>query len=115
KRSRRRHDGRSRAVGAREVPLRRVEVPAAVSEQEAKLGAATGGPVNHDPYAWLEEVEGEAPLAWARERNAHAQAALTSSTRFEEIRAGALQVLDSSEKIPAPMQHGDHLYNFWTD
>lgn len=68
-----------------------------------------------DAYAWLEEVEGDAQLAWVRERNAQADEALTNSQRFEAIRTGALEVLDSSEKIPAVVQHGDHLYNFWTD
>lgn len=68
-----------------------------------------------DPYAWLEEVEGEAQLAWVRERNEQAEEALAGSERFASLRAGSLEVLDSSEKIPTVVQRGDHLYNFWTD
>ncbi|MFC4554553.1 prolyl oligopeptidase family serine peptidase [Georgenia faecalis] len=68
-----------------------------------------------DPHAWLEEVEGTAPLDWVRERNAHATAVLEASPRFAELRAGVLEVLDSTDKIPAVVQRGDHLYNFWTD
>ncbi|WP_127573824.1 prolyl oligopeptidase family serine peptidase [Georgenia faecalis] len=68
-----------------------------------------------DPHAWLEEVEGAAPLDWVRERNAHATAVLEASPRFAELRAGVLEVLDSTDKIPAVVQRGDHLYNFWTD
>ncbi|MHB1289674.1 MAG: S9 family peptidase, partial [Georgenia sp.] len=67
-----------------------------------------------DPFAWLEDVEGEQPLAWVRERNAEAEAALRSP-RFEELRSGILEVLDSAEKIPGVVQRGEHLYNFWTD
>ncbi|WP_448073681.1 prolyl oligopeptidase family serine peptidase [Georgenia yuyongxinii] len=68
-----------------------------------------------DPYAWLEEVEGAESLAWVRERNAEAGAALAASERFEQLRRGILEVLDSTEKIPAVVQRGEHLYNFWTD
>lgn len=67
-----------------------------------------------DRHAWLEDVEGTAPLDWVRDRNAQAVAALTTP-RFEDLRAGTLEVLDSTEKIPAVVQRGDHLYNFWTD
>ena len=68
-----------------------------------------------DRFAWLEDVEGEGPLEWVRARNAHAEESLASSPRFEEIRAATLEILDSTEKIPAVVQRGDHLYNFWTD
>ncbi|WP_319593460.1 hypothetical protein [Georgenia thermotolerans] len=68
-----------------------------------------------DPYGWLEDVEGEEALAWVRARNAEAQAALTTSPRFEELRTGILEVLDSTAKIPGVVQRGEHLYNFWTD
>jgi prolyl oligopeptidase len=68
-----------------------------------------------DTFAWLEDVEGEGPLEWVRARNAHAEENLASSPRFEEIRAATLEILDSTEKIPAVVQRGDHLYNFWTD
>lgn len=67
-----------------------------------------------DPRLWLEDVEGEQALAWVRERNAEAEAALRTP-RFEELRGGILEVLDSAEKIPGVVQRGDHLYNFWTD
>ncbi|MPV36409.1 prolyl oligopeptidase family serine peptidase [Georgenia subflava] len=67
-----------------------------------------------DRYAWLEDVEGDEQLAWVRERNAHAEEVLAGA-RFEEIRRGTLEVLDSTDKIPAVVQRGEFLYNFWTD
>jgi prolyl oligopeptidase len=33
-----------------------------------------------DPYLWLEEVEGEKPLDWVRERNAAAQKEIEAAT-----------------------------------
>ncbi len=68
-----------------------------------------------DPYAWLEDVEGDRPLEWVRERNAHAEDALVASPRFAHLEAEILEVLDSTAKIPAVVQRGAHLYNFWTD
>ncbi|GAA4419315.1 prolyl oligopeptidase family serine peptidase [Georgenia halophila] len=67
-----------------------------------------------DPHAWLEEVEGEEQLAWVRERNAHAESTL-GGARFARMRDQILEVLDSTDKIPAVVQRGKHLYNFWTD
>ncbi|MGM0386651.1 MAG: prolyl oligopeptidase family serine peptidase [Actinomycetota bacterium] len=68
-----------------------------------------------DHFAWLEDVEGEGPLEWVRACNAHAEENLANSPRFEEIRSTTLEILDSTEKIPAVVQRGDRLYNFWTD
>lgn len=67
-----------------------------------------------DPYAWLEDVDGERALTWVRERNAEAVAALTGP-EFEEMRAGILEVLDSDAKIPGVGKAGDLYYNVWRD
>ena len=67
-----------------------------------------------DPYAWLEDVEGDDALAWVRARNAEATGALTGPG-FEELRAGILAVLDSDAKIPAVTKAGDLYYNVWRD
>ncbi|MEE6294626.1 prolyl oligopeptidase family serine peptidase [Georgenia wangjunii] len=87
--------------------------PDAATTTPTAPGAAD--PVPLDTHAWLEDVEGEAQLAWVRERNAHATQALAASERFEEIRSGTLEVLDSTDKIPGVVQRGEFLYNFWTD
>lgn len=67
-----------------------------------------------DPHGWLEDVEGVDQLAWVRERNAHAEAQLRGD-RFDRMRAEIREVLDSTDKIPAVVQRGEYLYNFWTD
>ena len=67
-----------------------------------------------DPYLWLEDVEGEAQLAWARERNDEAMRAL-GTERYRELEADIRAVLDSDERIPEVVQRGEHLYNFWRD
>jgi prolyl oligopeptidase len=68
-----------------------------------------------DPHLWLEEVAGEKPLAWVRERNARCVAALAAADDFKKLEARILSILDSKEKIPFVAQIGDRYYNFWRD
>ena len=68
-----------------------------------------------DPWLWLEEVEGERPLAWVRERNAEALSRLQSDPAYAPLRDAIREVLDSREQIPHVVRRGPHLYNFWRD
>ncbi|MBT2454898.1 MULTISPECIES: prolyl oligopeptidase family protein [unclassified Streptomyces] len=68
-----------------------------------------------DAYLWLEDVEGEATLAWVGERNAETRAALTSDPVFAALRDGLREVLDASDRIPYIARYGGFLYNFWQD
>lgn len=76
--------------------------------------AASQSPEPHDPYVWLEEVDGERALAWVRERNDEAMAAL-GGPELDRVRAEILEVLDSDDRIPVVSQAGGHLYNVWRD
>lgn len=78
-------------------------------------GSAGVGAAEHDPYLWLEEVEGDAQLAWVRERNAVALAELQADPRYPALRARLQTILDSKERIPYVRKHGPYLYNFWRD
>jgi len=68
-----------------------------------------------DPYLWLEDVGGEAALAWVRERNAECLAELAGTEAFTRLEARILSILDSREKIPYVKKIGDRFYNFWRD
>ncbi|MDH5540002.1 MAG: S9 family peptidase, partial [Rhizobacter sp.] len=68
-----------------------------------------------DPYLWLEEVQGERALAWARERNAESQRVLQARPEYAPTRARLLEILNSKERIPAVARRGDWFYNFWQD
>ncbi|HEX3787902.1 MAG TPA: prolyl oligopeptidase family serine peptidase [Pseudonocardiaceae bacterium] len=68
-----------------------------------------------DPYRWLEEVTGEAAMAWVREHNTETLGALTGGARFAELRDANLEVLDSTDRIPYVRRRGEYLYNFWQD
>ncbi|MBL7498455.1 S9 family peptidase [Frankia sp. CNm7] len=68
-----------------------------------------------DPHRWLEDIAGEAALAWVRERNAETFAELTQSADFAALRTQIREVLDADDRIPYPVTRGKHLYNFWRD
>ena len=58
-------------------------------------------------HAWLEEVQGERALAFAKRENAKTEEALgdpTASPTYEKI----LSVLESKEKIPSVSKIGEH-------
>ncbi|WP_313554471.1 prolyl oligopeptidase family serine peptidase [Miniimonas arenae] len=73
------------------------------------------GHEHDDPYLWLEDVEGEAALAWVRERNAEAETSLAATAEFARTERDVLEVLDSTDRIPVVAKAGEHLYNFWRD
>lgn len=68
-----------------------------------------------DPYLWLEPIDGEAAIEWARARNAETAARYAQSPRFQQIQQGILEVLDSDARIPYVYKAGAHVYNFWKD
>jgi prolyl oligopeptidase len=75
----------------------------------------TPTPADPDPYLWLEEVGGERPLAWARERNAASEGELTGRADFNTTRDEVFQILNSRERIPYVQRAGGMVYNLWTD
>jgi len=68
-----------------------------------------------DPHLWLEDVTGEKPLAWVKERNAESLGALAEAGDFRAIEKRLLSILDSKERIPFVTKIGDRFYNFWRD
>lgn len=68
-----------------------------------------------DPYLWLENVTGDEALAWVREHNQPTVDALTTSERFSSLQSGALEVLDTDDRIAYVRRRGEYLYNYWRD
>ena len=75
----------------------------------------TRGDDANDPYQWLEEVLGEKPLAWVKERNAESVGELRRSEQFRTLDHRILEILDSEARIPAIQKIGPYYYNFWRD
>ncbi|MEM1080446.1 MAG: prolyl oligopeptidase family serine peptidase [Pseudomonadota bacterium] len=70
---------------------------------------------DEDPFLWLEEVEGEPALDWAREQNDRSLEQLEAHPAFEPIRQRALEILTSDDRIAYPSLMGGTIYNFWRD
>jgi prolyl oligopeptidase len=87
---------------------------AAVLVAVGSAGSATGQS-NDDAFQWLEDVQGEKALAWAKEHNAKSTAVLEARPEYKPIYTRTLQILDSKEKIPTPELLGETVYNFWRD
>jgi prolyl oligopeptidase len=71
--------------------------------------------MDEDPYLWLEDVTGDAALAWVRERNTETVGELGGSARFATLRGELRRVLDADDRIPYVRRRGRWLYNFWQD
>ncbi len=70
---------------------------------------------DEDPYLWLEEVEGEKALAWAKERSAADTAVIEAVPEFGEFHEKLLEIYNSRDRIPTPGIRGAWVYNFWRD
>jgi prolyl oligopeptidase len=68
-----------------------------------------------DQHQWLEEVLGEKPLAWVKERNAASTAELTANPLFPQLNERILKILDSTARIPLISKAGPFYYNLWRD
>ena len=79
------------------------------------VGPAAAETMNNDPYLWLEEVEGENALDWARGHSDKALGDMEADPGFIKLRDDVLAILESDERIPYVNKLGDHVYNFWRD
>jgi prolyl oligopeptidase len=82
--------------------------------QRAADAPGIPGP-EQDPHIWLEEARSDEALAWVNAENARTLAALESDPRFVELKAEALAIFDSEDRIPFVSFRPDGLYNFWQD
>jgi prolyl oligopeptidase len=71
--------------------------------------------VGDDPFLWLEEVQDEKALDWARAQNRLSDDALTTLPVYTELRVRFLEVLNDREKLIYPGVVGDMSYNLWQD
>ncbi|WP_308124207.1 prolyl oligopeptidase family serine peptidase [Mycolicibacterium xanthum] len=86
----------------------------APSDTENQTDTGTQADTGSDPHLWLEDVTGDDALAWVRRHNEPTIAELAGE-RFEQMRAEALEVLDTDSRIPYVRRRGEYLYNFWRD
>jgi prolyl oligopeptidase len=89
-------------------------VTGANAQNPSDTAPGVPGP-EEDPFIWLEEARSEQALDWVRAENERTLAALESDPRFEALKAEALAIFDSEDRIPFVSFRPDGLYNFWQD
>jgi len=72
-------------------------------------------PPADDPFTWLEEIQSERALAWARNENTRTLSELQGDARYQANYDRALEILQARDRIPAVTMRHDGLYNFWQD
>ncbi len=70
---------------------------------------------DEDPFIWLEEARSERALDWVGKENQRTIAHMTADPRFAQLKADALTIYDSEDRIPYVSIRPDGLYNFWQD
>lgn len=70
---------------------------------------------DQDPYIWLEEARSDEALAWVTSENERTLGVLEADPRFDTLKAEALAIFDSEDRIPFVSFRPDGVYNFWQD
>ncbi|PKP97197.1 MAG: S9 family peptidase, partial [Alphaproteobacteria bacterium HGW-Alphaproteobacteria-15] len=81
--------------------------------QETPVTGVTGP--EQDPHIWLEEARSPEALEWVAKENTRTLAAFEADPRFAQLKAEALAIFDSEDRIPFVSFRPDGLYNFWQD
>lgn len=81
----------------------------------AICSAMTGVWAEDDPYLWLEEIEDERALDWARQHNERSLAYLESLDTFQPFFERNLEIYNSDERIFEPTIRGNYIYNLGRD
>ena len=71
--------------------------------------------VSADKYQWLEDVTGERSMAWVKAENERSAKVLENDPRYPILKAAALKVLESPDRLPTPSLNGNDVYNTWQD
>jgi prolyl oligopeptidase len=69
-----------------------------------------------DPFAYMEEIEGDQALAFARAENARSLPVLQGDARYNDLYAKALAIVTAKDRIATVSFAGDGtLHNYWQD
>ena len=68
-----------------------------------------------EKYLWLEDVSSPRAMDWVKAENERTAKILEADPRFAEMKATALNVLESPDRLPIPDLHGEMVYNIWQD
>ena len=79
------------------------------------LASTAPTPVNDDDFLYLEEVQGERAMAFARAHDAVSERVLGADPGFGVLEERLRSIYSSKDKIPSPSVAHGSIRNFWTD
>ncbi|MCB0406839.1 MAG: S9 family peptidase, partial [Bdellovibrionales bacterium] len=68
-----------------------------------------------DNHLWLEDIEGDASISWAKKQNEQTLSYVSKDDRYEPLKKQMTKILTSKDRIPNPSYFGGYVYNFWQD
>jgi prolyl oligopeptidase len=68
-----------------------------------------------DNYAWLEDIHGDRSMEWVKTHNEASAKILEADPHYAELKAAALKVLESPDRIAVPVFRDGTIYNTWQD
>lgn len=68
-----------------------------------------------EKYQWLEDVSSARSMDWVKAENARSAAILEADPRYAAMKAEALKILESPDRLAYPDLRGDMVYNTWQD
>ncbi|MCA3719785.1 prolyl oligopeptidase family serine peptidase, partial [Phenylobacterium sp.] len=69
-----------------------------------------------DPFTWMEEIEGERALTWAKAENARSLPRLQNDPRYAGLYAEAQAIATAPDRIPGiAFAGGERIRDFWQD
>ena len=103
--------------GATESGARMLPNPGPAPSAEPAASAAAPRPPEpkNEDFLYLEDVNGEKALDFARAHNIVSEGALTADPGFRALEAQLFSIYSSKARIPGPSLQNESLRNFWTD
>ena len=97
-------------VGSSLVMAAGEPVPAANGQ-----GSAAAPAEADDPFAWLEDVNGDRAMDWVRAENGKTLGVLEKDPRFPDLFKKALSITEAHDRIAYPAFRHRQIFNFWQD
>jgi prolyl oligopeptidase len=103
-------------LGSKRILAATVASLAVTSAVTAQPPAGTQSAAREDyEFSFLDEIEGERALAWARGENQRTLGVLQADPRYSQFEQRALQILQARDRIAGVQFRPDGLHNFWQD
>jgi prolyl oligopeptidase len=103
------------ADGARLFCWSALLVASLVGSSLVSAAAEPAPAVADDPFAWLEDVNGDRAMDWVKVENDKTLAVLEKDPRYADMFRQALYISEAHDRIAYPTFRHHQIFNFWQD